>query len=180
MRFTRDAVAAMRAPERWLAVLRIVVGLWFLKGIVTKLSVAFLGGVIPVPVASERWIGTMPKLLGRYAAENPFPIYKQFLEETVIPNTHIFAHLTAYGETVVGIGLTFGLLTVLAALAGLGLVTMYGLATQHMTPGQQGFHLVLFACMVAFLFARAGRRWGLDGWLIRRNPKSALARFPLG
>jgi uncharacterized membrane protein YphA (DoxX/SURF4 family) len=177
MRVTRDAVAGMRAPEQWLAVLRIVVGLWFLKGIVTKLSVALLGGVLPVPVASERWIGTMPKLIARYAAENPFPLYKQFLEETVIPNAQLFAHLTAYGETVVGLGLTLGLLTVLAALVGLLLSTAYGLATQHMTPGQQGFHIVLVACMTAFLFARAGRRWGLDRWLIRRRPESALARF---
>ena len=172
----RDTVAAMRAPERWLAMLRIVVGLWFLKGIVTKLSVAFVGGVLPLPIASDRWIATMPKLLTRYAAENPFPFYKQFLEQTVIPNP-LFAHLTAYGETIVGLGLTFGFLTVLAAATGLFVVTLYGLAVQHMTPGQQGFHLLLFACMLTFLGARAGRRWGLDSWLRRRHPRSTLARF---
>jgi hypothetical protein len=37
-----------------------------------------------------------------------------------------------------------------------------------MTPGQQGFHLVLAASMIAFLFARAGRVWGLDAWLRAR------------
>jgi len=62
----------MRHPERWLAVLRLTVGLWFLKSLFTKVSVALVGGVIPLPVASERWIATMPKLITKYAAENPF------------------------------------------------------------------------------------------------------------
>jgi uncharacterized membrane protein YphA (DoxX/SURF4 family) len=163
-----ERFGAMRAPERWLAFLRIVVGFWFLKGIVTKLGIVLLGGVIPVPAASDRWIETMPRLLARYASENPIAPYKQFIEETVLTHPVLFANLTAFGETVVGIGLTFGVATLVAALAGLGLALLYGLATQHMTPGQQGFHLVLAASMIAFLFARAGRVWGLDAWLRAR------------
>jgi hypothetical protein len=46
-----------------------------------------------------------------------------------------------------------------------------------MSPGQQGFHLVLFFLMLAFFFARAGRVWGLDAWLARR-PNSFLSRRP--
>src|SRR5678816_1749877 len=88
----------MRHPERWLAVLRLTVGLWFLKSLFTKVSVAFVGGVIPLPVASERWIATMPKLITKYAAENPFPAYKAFLLGTVVPS-HTYAHLTALGES---------------------------------------------------------------------------------
>ena len=42
-------------------------------------------------------------------------------------------------------------------------MTNYGLATQWMSPGQQGFHFVLFVLMLAFFFSRAGRIWGLDG-----------------
>jgi hypothetical protein len=33
--------------------------------------------------------------------------------------------------------------------------------------------------MVTFFFARAGRTWGIDAWLARRNPRSLLARRPL-
>ncbi len=47
---------AMRAPERWLAVLRIAVGLWFAKAIVTKLAITLAWGFLPVPTASDRWI----------------------------------------------------------------------------------------------------------------------------
>ena len=97
----------------------------------------------------------------------------------MLTHSDLFAHLTAWGETVVGLGLTLGLLTGLASLVGLLLVINYGLATQWMSPGQQGFHLVLFFLMLAFFFARAGRTWGLDGRLARRNRKSPLTRRPL-
>jgi hypothetical protein len=65
-----------------------------------------------------------------------------------------------------------------ASLVGLVLVTNYGLATQWMSPGQQGFHLVLFALMIAFFFSRAGRTWGLDARLWTARPDSRLARRP--
>ena len=170
----------MRYPERGIAVLRIVVGLWFLKGIFTKLGVVFLGGFLPLPTASDRWVATMPKLLTRYADGNPIEGYKQFLLDTVVPHSHVFGNLTAFGEVTVGLGLTFGLLTVLASLVGIGLVTVYGLATFWQTPNQQGFHIVLFACMVVFMTVRAGRTWGFDGWLRSRHPRSWLARLRLG
>ena len=173
----RSAVT-MSNPAEWLAVLRIVVGLYFVKSLVTKMSIALLGGVLPIPAVSDRWLEVMPKIVTRQASENPLTFYKQFLEGTVIPNSHVFAPLTAWGETAVGIGLTLGLLTGLASIVGLLLVTNYGLATQWMSPGQQGFHIVLFFLMLAFLLARAGRTWGIDAWLARRRPGSRLSRRP--
>jgi thiosulfate dehydrogenase [quinone] large subunit len=169
---------SMNRPARWLAILRIVVGLYFVKSLVTKMSVVLLGGVVPVPVMSERWLNVMPKIVARQASDNPLGFYKQFLEGTVLPNSSVFAQLTAWGETAVGLGLTLGLLTGLASLVGLVLVTNYGLATQWMSPGQQGFHLILFFLMLAFFFARAGRIWGLDAWWARRKPNSFLSRRP--
>jgi thiosulfate dehydrogenase (quinone) large subunit len=168
----------MAHPAEWLAVLRIVVGLYFVKSLVTKMSFVMLGGILPIPAVSERWLTVMPKIVAKQASENPLAFYKQFLEGTVLPHSNVFAPLTAWGETVVGLGLTLGLLTGLASLVGLVLVINYGLATQWMSPGQQGFHLVLFFLMLAFFFARAGRTWGLDGWLARRRPGSLLTRRP--
>jgi thiosulfate dehydrogenase [quinone] large subunit len=169
----------MSHPAEWMAVLRIVVGLYFVKSLVTKMSVVMLGGVLPIPTVSGRWLEVMPKIVTRQASENPIAWYKHFLETTVLPNSNLFAQLTAWGETVVGIGLTLGLLTGVASLIGLVLVLNYGLATQWMSPSQQGFHLVLFFLMLAFCFARAGRTWGLDAWLARRTPGSWLTRRPL-
>ena len=168
----------MSRSAQWLALLRIVVGLYFVKSLVTKMSIVTVGGILPVPVVSERWLTVMPKIVARQASENPLGFYKQFLEQTVLPNSNLFAQLTAWGETVTGLGLTLGLMTGLASLTGLVLVLNYGLATQWMSPGQQGFHLVLFFLMLAFFFARAGRTWGLDRWIARRKPGSLLTRRP--
>jgi uncharacterized membrane protein YphA (DoxX/SURF4 family) len=120
----------------------------------------------------------MPKIVAKQASENPLLFYKQFLEGTVLTHAELFAQLTAWGETVVGLGLTLGLLTGVSSLVGLFLVTNYGLATQWMSPGQQGFHLILFVLMLAFFFGRAGRVWGLDARIAGGNPKSVLARRP--
>ncbi len=168
--------AATSHPAEWLAALRIVVGLYFVKALWQKLEL--VGGLIPIPVASARWIETMPKIVARQAAENPILWYKQFLEGTVLRNPELFAHLTAVGEAAVGIGLTLGLLNGVSSAVGFVMALGYGLATQWMTPGQRGFHIVLVALMVAFFGARAGRRWGLDEVIARRKPDSMLTRRP--
>jgi uncharacterized membrane protein YphA (DoxX/SURF4 family) len=168
----------MSHPDRWLAFVRIVVGLYFAKAVYTKLGLVMVGGVLPLPGASERWIHTMPAIVTKQASENPILFYKHFLENTVLTHPELFAHLTALGEAITGIGLTLGLLTGVASLVGLVLVTNYGLATQWMSPGQQGFHIVLFSLMLAFFFSRAGRTWGLDVRLWSARPKSIFARRP--
>lgn len=174
-----DRPAGLSHPAEWLAVLRIAVGLYFVKTLITKMTIVLAGGVLPVPVVSDRWLTTMPKIVAKQASENPIAFYKQFLEEVVLRHSDLFAHLTAWGETAAGLGLTLGLCTGLASVVGLMLVTNYGLATQWMSPGQQGFHLLLFTLMLAFFFSRAGRRWGLDGVIAARKPASWLTRRPL-
>jgi uncharacterized membrane protein YphA (DoxX/SURF4 family) len=179
MESTREYSAEMVHPDKWMAVLRIVVGLYFVKSLVTKMTLVLLGGFLPVPTVSPRWLTVMPKIVEKQAAGNPIEFYKDFLERTVLTHSGLYAHLTAWGETVTGLGLTLGLLTGLASIVGLILVVNYGLATQWMSPGQQGFHLVLLFLMIAFFFSRAGRRWGLDGWLAATRPGSFLTRRPL-
>ena len=165
--------------DRWIAFLRIVVGLYFVKSLVTKMSIVLLGGVVPVPAVSERWINVMPNIVAKQASQNPIGFYKHFLEGTVLTHPEIFAQLTAWGETAVGLGLTLGLLTGLSSAIGLVLVTNYGLATQWMSPGQQGFHIVLVALMIAMFASRAGRTWGLDARIAAARPDSPLAKRPL-
>src|SRR5256885_16047533 len=48
------ALPAMRSPDRWLAGLRIALGVWFAKAIFTKLSVTLAWGFLPLPTASDR------------------------------------------------------------------------------------------------------------------------------
>jgi len=176
----RAPATPMRSPERWLAVLRIAVGLWFAKALFTKLSVSLLWGFLPVPTASDRWIHVMPILVGKYAEGNPVAFFREFMQDTVIPNSPLFAQLTAFGEAAVGLGLVFGCLTALASGVGLFLVLNYGLAVQWQGAAQQGFHYMLLISLAVILGARAGRTWGVDGWVRTRRPGSWLARLPLG
>lgn len=170
---------AMKRPDAALAALRIVVGLWFAKAIGAKLSWSLWAGVLPVPHVSERWISFLARRLAEYAGSDPPAWYKAFLLNVAIPHATLFAHLTAIGEIAVGIGLTLGLLTILASLGGLWLIGNYFIATFGLGFNQEGFHVLLIASMVLFILARAGRTWGVDGWLLRRHPTSRLARLGL-
>ena len=178
MAYGSSRAIAMDRPAQWLALLRIVVGLYFVKAVLAKLALVTVAGFLPVPETSARWIATLPVLVARQAAGNPIAWYHDFLVNTVLPHARLFAHLTAWGEVVVAVSLTLGLMTGLGSLVGLVLVANYGLATQWMSSTQQGFHLLLFALMLAFFFARAGRTWGLDAPLARGRPKSSLTKRP--
>jgi thiosulfate dehydrogenase [quinone] large subunit len=171
---------AMRSPERWLAVLRIAVGVWFAKALFTKLSITLAWGFLPVPTASDRWQHIMPVLVTKYAEGNPIGFFKEFLLNAVVPNSHVYAQLTAFGEAAVGLGLVFGCCTTVAAAIGLVLVANYGLAVQWQGSAQQGFHYMLITTLVVILATRAGRVWGVDGWVRAHRPGSWLARVPLG
>jgi hypothetical protein len=70
-----SSVVTMSRPDRWLAFLRIVVGLYFVKSLVTKMSIVLLGGVLPVPAVSERWINVMPNIVAKQASQNPIAFY---------------------------------------------------------------------------------------------------------
>jgi thiosulfate dehydrogenase [quinone] large subunit len=167
----------MIQSERAVAVLRIVVGAWFVKAVWTKLTIGFAAGVIPYPAVSARFLGFQPKRVAEFAAGNPVGWYKDFLEQTVVPHASLFATLQTYGEVAVGIGLILGLLTGLSALVGLFLAVNFGLATQWMSFGQQGFHVLLTTSMLIFLVTRAGRVWGIDGWLLAGAPGQRWLRL---
>ncbi|HXH12556.1 MAG TPA: TQO small subunit DoxD [Alphaproteobacteria bacterium] len=152
-----------------LAVIRVIVGGWFLKAAVTKLTLDYLWW-IPYPTVTQRFIGFLPKRVAEFASENPVLWYRQFLLDTVIPNSTLFAFLESFGEVGVGIGVTLGLVTSFSALVGLLMSINFFLATQWMSFGQQGFHLVLAGCFLGFLIGRAGRAWGLDALIVKRWP----------
>jgi uncharacterized membrane protein YphA (DoxX/SURF4 family) len=158
----------MIASETWIALLRVVVGAWFIKAVWTKLTVGFLGGVLPYPMVSPRFLAFHPKRVAEFAAGNPIIWYKDYLEHSVLPHAALYATLQTWGEVAVGIGVTLGLLTRLSAVVGLFLAINFGLATQWMSFGQQGFHVLLVTSMVIFIGAGAGRAFGIDAILRRR------------
>jgi uncharacterized membrane protein YphA (DoxX/SURF4 family) len=159
-----------------LAIIRVFVGGWFLKAAFLKLTLEPLWWV-PYPTVTQRFIDFLPKRLGEFASENPVLWYRQFLNETAIPHATLFAFLEAFGEVGVGLGLTLGLCTSFSALVGLFMSINFFLATQWMSFSQQGFHIVLAACMLGFLIGRAGRSWGLDALILKRRNSRWLQRL---
>jgi thiosulfate dehydrogenase (quinone) large subunit len=171
--------ASMFHPARCLAVLRIIVGLYFLKALWTKFGVVLLGGAVPFIQVEKRWLTVMPKIVARQVADNPFPWYRAFLEDTVLTHASLFGHLTAWGEALVGLSLVLGLLAGLGALGGLLLSISYGLAAQHLSAASFGLHYLLVSAMVLFFIARSGRTLGVDAWIARRWPQRWPARRPI-
>lgn len=110
----------------------------------------------------------MPGILQGYADAHPLDWCRRLLQQFVIPNAESFAHLTAIGEGLVGIGLTFGLLTRSSAAGALFLLLTYEIAALGQPFSQHGLRLLMIVAVVAFFFARAGTVWGVDGWLNRR------------
>src|SRR5256712_3963983 len=152
---------AMHSPECWLAALRIAVGVWFAKAIFTKLSVTLAWGFLPLPTASDRWLHIMPILVGKYAEGNPIGFFKEFLLNTVVPNSHVYAQLTAFGEAAVGLGLRFGCCTALAAAVRLGLVGNYRSAVAGRGSAEAGLPFPPRTTQWVALSARAGAGVGL-------------------
>jgi len=169
----------MSHPSRWLAVLRICVGLYFAKALWTKMDLVLLGGVVPWLGVEPRWVETMPAIVARHAAENPFPFYKHFLEQTVLAHPLAFARVTAWGEVLVGLSLTLGLFAGLGALGGFWLSLNYGISSQHLSPASFGFHYLLVVVMAVLFLARSGRALGLDAWIAWRWPGSWVTRRPM-
>jgi uncharacterized membrane protein YphA (DoxX/SURF4 family) len=169
----------MSHPGRWLAVLRIFVGLYFVKALWTKMEIVLFGGFIPWLGVEQRWIDLMPTIVGKHAAENPFPLYKHFLEQTVLAHPVLFAKTIAWAETLVGLSLTLGLFAGLGALGGFWLSLNYGLSSQHLSPASFGFHYMLLVSMVVLFLARSGRALGFDAWMAWRWPGAWWTKRPV-
>lgn len=168
----------MSHPSRWLAVLRILVGLWFVKALWSKMDLILLGGFVPFLGVEPRWIETMPTIVARQMAENPILWYKAFLEQTVLTHSVLFAEATAWGEMLAGLSLTFGCFAGLGSLGALFLSINYGLASAHLSPASLGFHYMLVITLGVLFLARSGKAWGLDGWIAWRWPGSVLTWRP--
>lgn len=87
--------------------------------------------------------------------------YRTFLQDVVVPHFHLFGWLVFLGETLIGMLLTLGLFTRLAALLGT-LEAVNLLVSQGATPEGLWIYLAILAANL-FVFGTAGNRvWSLD------------------
>jgi uncharacterized membrane protein YphA (DoxX/SURF4 family) len=158
----------VNAPQLWVALLRIVAGALVLEGARTRFTAGLLGGIVPYPAVSSRFLSAHARRVAELAVGNPLDWYKSFLDGTVRPHVALFARLETYGEVLVGVSLVLGLLVGLGALIGLVLSVGYGLAAWWTGFTELALHALLVASMLVFLGARAGRVMGLDALIARR------------
>lgn len=146
---------------KWLALLRIAIGLWWLKSVLHKPRPGFVrGGMV-------RWTLAL-------ADNHPLPLFGRAIKRLVEPNAGWFPWLVLAGEAAVGIGLTFGLLTPLAALVGIFLNLNYlalaGVRPQkiEVNPAyqcEQGQNWTMIAAQLLIFMLAAGSVWSLDSLL---------------
>ena len=148
-------------PFGWLFV-RIVVGAsWVLAGW-EKLGEAGWTSA-PVGGAVEGFLnGALARSTGGAHPEvNAW--YADLVRDVFLPNHEIIAYFVAVGEFAIGAALLLGLLTRLAALAGIGFnMTFLWAGVSSTNPP-----LLLLGLAILFFGHNAGR-YGIDGWLIPR------------
>lgn len=123
----------------------LVLGLIWLKSVATKVAV----GNFP---------GGLSATLEKFASQNPFPHYKEFLQEIAIPNSAVFGYLVVAGEFLASIAILIPtalillkkesrVLLIILALGlsgGLFLNLNFGIAAGWTSPSTEGLNLLMF------------------------------------
>jgi thiosulfate dehydrogenase (quinone) large subunit len=152
-----------------------------LQGILARAALAllriYLGVVFLVaawPKVTENFTPVFRAFLREVALVYGHQFYRGFVEGVVLPNAHIVAGLLAWSELLVGVLLVLGLLTRLGSAVGflLALNYMFAQGNWFWTPSSS--HAAFALISLALLIGAAGRTFGLDAYLARRRPRSAL------
>ncbi len=146
---------------QWLALLRIAIGLWWVKSVLHKPLRNFL---------DESMVSWTLSL----ADNHPVPAYGKIIRRTVEPNASWFPYLVIAGEAAVGIGLTLGFLTPVSLLVAIFLNLNYlGLAgvrpkdrsVNAAYQCEQGQNLIMIAAQIVLFMMAAGSIWSVDALL---------------
>jgi thiosulfate dehydrogenase [quinone] large subunit len=137
----------------WLAFLRIVTGWWFFHAGVTKLiedGLAYSFGPMYLKGMTGTALGPLPVWMGENLG---------WFIQAMVP----------LGETLIGLGLLFGVLVRLASFFGVFFMTLFWVGNAgfaHGVVNSDLMGLLLFATMMVFA---AGRYYGLDAIIERTN-----------
>jgi thiosulfate dehydrogenase [quinone] large subunit len=139
----------------WIAVLRIGLGLWWLESWRHKDKKDwFAGGGIT-------WAAGV-------AAKHRWTVVRRGFDLTVKPYPRLMAHLVAYAELALGLGLIAGFLTPVALVAGLLLNLIYLVLMIH-DWAEQGQNLMMALISAVAFLTMSWQTWSLDhtlGWFL--------------
>ena len=144
----------------WLAIIRIATGaIWLMHGVPKLLNPHFAAPG-----------GGMASMIQQAASANP-GAYATFLTHVVLPNAPLFAHLVAWGETLVGVSLVLGLLTRVGGFFGVFLPLNYWLMKNGWSDlgGWSGLDMTTLVLNLINLALPTGLVFGLDGLIAQQR-----------
>jgi hypothetical protein len=139
-------VTKLQKIEKFLYIIFAVLGFIFLRSGYYK-------------VTEGKFVNGLASTLEKFAAKNPYPWYKDFLNDIAIPNSQIFGILTMWGEVLTGLALILisafifitgksskllFLILALGFLGGMALNGAFYLASAWTSPSTEGLNLVMF------------------------------------
>lgn len=176
---SEEPLVSPTAMGRGLAALRIFFGVIFLANGVAKLTgdrnieFGWYRGFLIVRNEARSILDFEANQ--RVEGGTPVPFVRNIVNDLILPNWDVFQWVVTWTEVGVGLLLVFGLATRLGAVMGLGmqlfLAALYFNSNRWMFEQPHEYVPLIILAIVA-----TGRYWGLDGVLLRNNPK--LARWP--
>jgi thiosulfate dehydrogenase [quinone] large subunit len=149
------------SAHQWLAILRIAIGLWWIKSVLHKPLRRFLDH-------------GMADWTLKLADNHPVPAFGRFMKTLIGKNRKWFPYLIVAGESAVGMGLTLGLLTPVSALVGIFMNLNYlflaGARPKDRSVNpcfecEQGQNLTMIAAQLVIFMLGAWSVWSLDAAL---------------
>ena len=146
---------------QWLAILRIGIGLWWLKSFFHKPLRKFVDGQM------VEWTLAL-------ADNHPVPAYGRLIRRMIEPNRTWFPYLILLGELAVAIGMILGFLTPLALIVAvflnLNYISLAGVRPKDISVNpayqcEQGQNYNMLVAEVVLFFTAAGCTWSLDSLL---------------
>lgn len=147
--------------HEWLAILRIGIGLWWIKSVFHK----DIGKFLRTGMVS--WTVEM-------AESHPWRGYGNAIKRIVTGSSSWFPYLVFFGELAVGVGLTLGFLTPVSALIGIFLNINYillagvKLRDESINPCfrvEQGQNWTMIVAELVIIAVGAGAVWSVDSLL---------------
>lgn len=141
----------LSGPSGWLALVRIWVGvIWAWQGLEMFRSGDFRD--------------LTPKL-SRMASTNPFPRYGAFLSRVVLPRARWISPAIVCSEVAIGLGLITGILTDVAAAAGIVMNINFYLAASQNFPCNRPLNMLFIGVQAILIAGGAGDSLSLAAFL---------------
>jgi thiosulfate dehydrogenase [quinone] large subunit len=147
--------------EQWIAILRIGVGLWWLKSVFHKRIGHFLReGMVSWSVS--------------LAENHPVPAFGNAMKGMLTSTRSWFPYLQLFGEFAVGVGLTLGFLTPVSALVGIfmniNFIALAGVKPRNLDVNpcfrvEQGQNWTMILVQALVFVSGVWGVWSLDGLL---------------